>query len=268
MIIIFESSVKEVGNRMLKISAIIPAKNEEKMIAGAIKSLLWCDEIIVVDNGSTDDTITIAKKMGAKVIECESKEIDFSKPRNMGAKEASGDWLLYVDADERATEELRVEIEKAIESSVLNAYSLPRQNNFLGHDMRYGGWWPDRVMRLIRKESLTRWEGKLHEQPVIKGDKGELATPLYHITHRSLSEMIEKTNKWSVVEAKLLFESNHPPMTWWRFLSAGFREFWFRGIRKLGFLDGPVGIIEIFFQTFSRMITYAKLWEMQIQKNK
>lgn len=252
----------------MKISAIIPAKNEEKMIGGAIKTLTWCDEVIVVDNGSVDDTVSIAKRMGAKVVECPGKEIDFSAPRNMGAKEAHGEWLLYVDADERVTEELKSEINKRILEEQYSSYSIPRKNNLLGHDMSYGGWWPDRVMRLIKKDALVRWEGKLHEQPKIEGRSGELSVPLYHITHRSLSEMIEKTNKWSVVEAKLLYESNHPPMTWWRFLSAGFREFSYRALKKVGFLDGPIGIIEIFFQTFSRMITYAKLWEMQIRKEK
>jgi glycosyltransferase involved in cell wall biosynthesis len=257
---------REVGSNMMKISAIIPAKNEEKMISDAIKSLSWCDEIIVINDGSTDNTVKISKELGAVVVECEQNGIDFSKPRNMGRDVAKGEWLLYVDSDERVTEVLKGEIENVISNSTLSAYSLPRRNNFLGHDMKYGGWWPDRVMRLIRKESLIKWEGKLHEQPKIKGETGELAKPLYHITHRSLSEMIEKTNKWSLVEAKLLFNAGHPPMTWWRFLSAGFREFWSRGVRKLGFLDGPVGVIEIFFQTFSRMITYAKLWELQMEE--
>ncbi len=134
--------------------------------------------------------------------------------------------------------------------------------------MKHGGWWPDYVLRLIRKESFIRWEGELHEQPKIKGAIGKLVNPLIHNSHRSLSEMVEKTNRWSEVEAKLLFKSNHPKMTWWRFFSVAFREFWYRGILKLGFLDGVTGVIEVIYQMYSRMITYAKLWELQITSKK
>ena len=78
--------------------------------------------------------------------------------------------------------------------------------------------------------------------------------------------MIDKTNKWSEIEAKLLYDSGHPPMNVWRFSTAGFREFWYRGVRKLGFLDGTEGVIEVMYQVYSRLITYTKLWEMQLKK--
>ncbi len=138
-----------------------------------------------------------------------------------------------------------------------------RSNIFLGREMRHGGWWPDYVLRLIKKDKLITWEGELHEQPKINAEIGKLKNPLVHTSHRSLEEMVEKTNQWSEIEAKLLFESGHPKMAWWRFISVGFREFWNRGIVKMGFLDGVQGIIEVIYQSFSRMITYAKLWEMQ-----
>ncbi|MEK7112099.1 MAG: hypothetical protein AAB875_02115, partial [Patescibacteria group bacterium] len=129
-------------------------------------------------------------------------------------------------------------------------------------------WSPDYVLRLIKKDSLLAWGGELHEQPKIKGEIEKLKNPLTHFSHRTLTEMVDKTNDWSEVEAKLLYNSGHPKMTWWRFLSVGAREFWERGIKKLGFLDGTVGMIEIIYQSFSRMITYAKLWEMQLKAKK
>ena len=255
------------SRRKMKISAIIIARNEEKMLEDCLRSVSWADERILVDTGSTDKTAELAKRLGARVVE--TKDGDFSKWRNLGAKEATGDWLLYVDADERVTPELRAEIVSTINSqqstiSNYTAHAIPRRNFLLGHEMHWGGWWPDYVLRLIRKDALIQWEGKLHEQPKIKGEVGKLKNPLIHITHRSLSEMVEKTNNWSEIEAQLLFKSHHPKMTWWRFFSVAFREFWYRGILNLGFLDGPVGIIEIIYQMYSRMITYAKLWEMQI----
>jgi len=248
----------------MKISGIVLVKNEEDLIGDCLESLSWVDEIIVIDNGSTDKTVEIAKGRGAII--AKSLKGGFSDMRNLGAKKASGEWLLYVDADERVTPLLKKEIEETLKTGGNSAYAIPRRNIFLGHEMRWGGWWPDFVLRLIKKDSLVDWEGKLHEQPRIKGTIGRLNNPLTHFSHRSLAEMVAKTNEWSEIEAKLLFESHHPKMAWWRFISVAFREFWFRGIKKMGFLDGTVGVIEIVYQMFSRMITYAKLWEMQNEK--
>ena len=255
---------------MTKISAIVLTKNSENLVADCLASINWTDEIVVIDDNSSDKTREMARKAGGKVFTFSG---NFSEKRNFGAKKAIGDWLLYIDADERVTPLLRKEIQSAIshQPSTINhftAYAIPRRNIFLGHEMRWGGWWPDFVLRLIKKEALLKWEGELHEQPKIIGKVGKLKKPLTHISHRSLTEMVDKTNDWSEVEARLLFDAGHPKMTWWRFLSVGVREVWDRGIKKMGFLDGTVGVIEIIYQTFSRMITYAKLWEMQIKVKK
>jgi glycosyltransferase involved in cell wall biosynthesis len=246
-----------------KISAIVLYKNNLDVIEDCLKSISWVDEIIAVDTDSTDGSTSIAKKYGAKIFS--TKGGNFSEWRNLGAQKASGEWLFYIDSDERVTPELKEEIIKTISGNLKEkAFAIPRRNVLLGHEMKHGGWWPDYVLRLIRKDALLGWEGELHEQPKIKGEMGKLINPFIHITHRSLTEMMEKTNVWSEVEAKLLFDAHHPKMVWWRFFSVACREFWYRGIVKMGFLDGPVGVIEDFYQMISRMITYAKLWEMQI----
>lgn len=248
----------------MKISAIVLARDEEELLKDALASISWADEIILIDGGATQEMLRFAKEANAKIVK---ERGDFSKKRNAGKEAASGKWLFYLDIDERVTPLLREEIKEVITNPVsLPAYAIPRKNILLGHEMHWGGWWPDYVLRLIRRDSLIRWEGELHEQPKVRGKVGKLRYPLTHFSHRTLFEMVEKTNEWSAIEAKLLFKSNHPQMTWWRFFSVAFREFWFRGIRKMGFLDGTVGIIEIIYQTFSRMITYAKLWEMQVKK--
>lgn len=247
-----------------KLSAIVIAKNAQELIPDCLDSLSWTKEIVLVDTGSTDKTNEIALRHGAKIIKAEKK--GFSYWRNLGAGKAQGEWLLYVDTDERVMPELRKEILEAVKKGTLNAYAIPRKNILLGRPMRWGGWWPDYVLRLIKKDSLIGWKGELHEQPQIKGGVGKLKNPLTHISHRSLEEMVAKTNEWSEIEAKLLFDSGHPKMAWWRFITVAAREFWYRGVLKLGFLDGGVGVIEIIYQMFSRMITYAKLWEMQKQK--
>jgi len=249
------------------ISAIILTKNNQDIIGDCINSLEGLvDEIIIVDDGSEDKTLEFVKAFTPKIYKIEGK--DFSYRRNYGFEKADGDWLLYVDTDEKVDQKLKKEIKEAINSHKFVAYAIPRRNILLGKELKHGGWWPDYVLRLIKKESLIKWEGKLHEQPKIKGEVGKLINPLIHTSHRTLSEMVDKTNKWSEVEASLLFDANHPKVYWWRFITIAFREFWYRGILKLGFLDGTTGIIEIIYQMYSRMITYVKLWEMQIQSIK
>lgn len=234
---------------MNKISAIIifGGNYNKALFKKCLESVRWCDEVIKVE---TD------KLPGS-----------FAEWRNTGAKKAKGDWLFYIDADEKCTTALKNEILKTTKISSCSGYVIPRQNIFLGHEMHWGGWWPDRVLRLFKKDKFSGWLGELHEQPKIEGKVCNLEEPLIHVSHRNINDMVEKTNKWSEVEARLLFKSGHPKMNFFRFFSAGFREFWYRGIVKLGFLDGTVGIIEIIYQVYSRLITYSKLWELQINES-
>ena len=232
------------------ISAIvlIGGKIDEILLKKSLDSVSWCDEVVKVDTSGIPGS--------------------FSEWRNEGAKKAVGDFLLYVDTDEEVPTDLKDEIKSVMVEGKCSSYAIPRKNKLLGHFMRWGGWYPDYVLRLIKKDKLKGWFGELHEQPLVDGEAGKLKNPLLHDSHRSIKEMIEKTNKWSEIEAKLLYESNHPKMNFARFLSAGFREFWYRGVRKLGFLDGTIGIIEIIYQVYSRLITYSKLWELQLKNEK
>jgi len=232
---------------MNKISAIvlIGGNYDKGLLKKCLDSVSWCDEIVKVN---TDNI-----KGG------------FPAWRNAGAEMAKGEWLFYVDTDEEVTQALKNMILQVIGSNEFAGYAIPRCNIFLGHEMKWGGWKPDFVLRLIKKDKLVCWSGELHEQPKINGTICHLKEPLIHVSHRNLTEMVEKTNKWSEVEAKLLYDSGHPRMNIFRFFSAGFREVWYRGVKHLGFLDGTVGVIEIIYQTFSRLITYSKLWELQIK---
>lgn len=222
-------------------------KMDENLLKMSLESVSFTDEKVIVDTN---------KMKGS-----------FADWRNYGAKMAKSDWLLYIDTDEQVTPELAKVILQVVGSNEFSAYAIPRRNIFLSHTMHWGGWYPDYVLRLIKKDRLVSWEGELHEQPKINGEIGHLKFSLIHNSHRNLTEMVDKTNDWSELEAKLLYDSRHPKMNIFRFFTAGFREFWYRAVIKLGFLDGTVGVIEIIYQTFSRLITYSKLWEMQLQKN-
>ena len=259
----------------MKLSVIVITKDEEKLIKDCLESVReLADEIIVLDTGSTDRTIEIAKEKKAKIFSYKGEEMNFSAWRNEALKKAIGDWVFYLDADERVTKDLKEEIEKTIEEEKFNAYAIPRQNYYLGKAVRFGGSYPDYVKRLFKRENHKGWKGELHEEPIFlsasggEGELGHLENPMIHLTHRNLSSMVEKTNKWSEIEAKLLYDAGHPEMVWWRFLRIMLTEFWYRGIKLQGFRDKDVGFIEVIFQVFSRFMTYAKLWEIQQLENK
>ena len=246
----------------MKISAIVIARNEEARIERCLSSLVWADEIIVVDNGSTDRTKELARKQGAMVIDASIR--DFAKLRNRAKEKANGEWLLYIDADEVVTDKLAEEINRTISNkqSSMSGYELRRENYYLGHA------WPgdEYILRLMRKDALTEWYGELHETARVKGEKGRLNAPFLHDTHRTLEEMVDKTNEWSAAEAMLRLRSGHPPVVWWRFIRVMLTAFIDSFVKQGGWKAGTVGWVESIYQSFSMFITYAKLWELQQKK--
>lgn len=249
---------------MNKLTAIIIAKNEEDMIADCIDSVSFADEIVIVDSGSKDKTREIAKRMAAKVYDIDTD--DFSAMRNFGRQKATGEWILYVDADERVSVELKKNILSLISHQSYVVYKLKRKNFYFGDHP-----WPtiEYLERLFKKESLIGWKGKLHETPTYKGEIGDIDGYLMHFTHRNLSQMIKKTLKWSKIEAQLRVDAHHPPMKWWRFPRVMWGAFFNSYITQKGWKAGTMGLIESMYQAFSIFITYARLWEMQekIKKN-
>jgi glycosyltransferase involved in cell wall biosynthesis len=249
-----------------KLSVIIIAKNEEKMIEDCLQSVKWAKEIILLDGGSKDKTLEIARKYGAKIMPQEAKGEDWGAWHNQGIKVAGGNWILYVDADERITPELKKEIQKVMGERKGAAFAMPRLNILLGRPLRFGGWYPDYQIRLFRKEKLKKWEGKLHERPIFEGSLVYLKNYMIHLSHRDLFSMVEKTKKWSDIEANLLLKAHHPPVVWWRILRIMLTEFFQRFIKYQAWRDGTVGWIEGLFQVFNKFLIYARLWELQNQK--
>jgi glycosyltransferase involved in cell wall biosynthesis len=243
-----------------KISGIIIARNEEEMIGEALDSLSFCDEIVVIDNGSTDRTREIAEKKGAKIYEIQTN--DFSQLRDFGLKKAESEWVLYLDADERVDSELKNSIKKNIsEDSQHAAFFLKRKNYYFGkHE------WPyiEKLERLFQKDKLKGWKGKLHESPVFEGEVGTISDGfILHFTHRDFESMLNKTIEWSSVEALFRYNNGHPQMTWWRFPRVMLTAFLNSYIRQQGYRAGVTGVVESIYQSFSMFITYAKLWELQ-----
>lgn len=243
---------------MPNISAIVLAKNVADFITPTLKTLQFADELILVDTGSTDETIEVSRPLISKIIQTSGQ--DFAQWRNQAAQEAKGDWLLYIDSDERVPVELAREIQTTLQNPDHSAYTIPRQEILLGKHLKH---WPDaEVLRLIKKQALQGWQGRLHEQPQVEGSIGQLKTSLLHLTHRNISSMLEKTSSWSRIEAQMLYDSDHPPMKPWRFWRILLSEF-FKRLKQGLCKDGNQGHIEIIYQMFSRFVTYVQLWQLQ-----
>ncbi|OGL47211.1 MAG: hypothetical protein A2161_14520 [Candidatus Schekmanbacteria bacterium RBG_13_48_7] len=241
----------------MKISAVIITRNEEDNITDCIKSLRFADEIIVIDNGSVDDTVLKAKSLGAIVYQISG--LDFSSLRNYAKGKAKGEWLLYLDADERIISAFAQEMRFAITHDRFSAYNLRRKNYFFGKE------WikEEKMIRLMKKSRLIGWKGILHETPIIEGLIGDLTNAIQHYTHRDLSSMVTKTNEWSEIEAQLRFTNNHPKVTWWRLFRVMGTGMFNSYILNQGWKSGTHGIIEGIYQGFSMFVTYSKLWERQ-----
>lgn len=254
----------------MSLSVIILTKNEEQWVEGAIKSALFADEIIIIDTGSTDKTLEIARKYTSSIYFSKSKS--FAAWRNLGIKKAKREWIFYLDADERITKLLQKELLSIIKSrnNKFVSYAVPRKNFYFGFPFNYCNSYPDYQHRFFRRNSILRWEGVLHERPILAdsgGSCGYLKNPFWHFTHRDIESMVDKTNRRSIIEAKELLASKHPPMVWWRFFSVVIRSFLKQFITFKCWKDGNKGIVEGFFQIFSNFITYAKLWELQQNGN-
>ncbi|OGD88708.1 hypothetical protein A2693_04565 [Candidatus Curtissbacteria bacterium RIFCSPHIGHO2_01_FULL_40_12] len=249
----------------MSISALILTKNEEEMIEDCLRQLDFVDEIIVLDTGSKDKTVDLAKKYTKSVFQ--TSDSDFDKNRTLLAKTAKSDWLLYVDADERLTKELKTEIKQVINKSDCSAFHFPRKNIILGKWLRHGGWWPDYVPRLFKKAKLKQWSGRVHESPNIEGDFGYLKNPLLHYTARNLGEMLAKSIVWGQIEAELYNTHQMSKVTVFKITKAMTWEFIKRFVIKRGFLDGFVGFIEALYQATHRAIIFTYLWEIQNDVN-
>lgn len=233
------------GQKLISAVIIYAIDCDKKLFEQAKKSVLWCDETVLIN--------------GVKG--------SFNDWRNEGLKKAKGDWILYVDSDEEVTGDLKSEILNLITNNQtsITSYAIPRRNFIFNKEFKYSGQYPDYQKRLFKKSTLKKWVGDVHEEPVFEGSLGHLKNSLLHHKNMTITEMVEKTNRWSEIEAKLMFDANHPPMNGLRFFTAGAREFWKRFAKEKAFLDGKEGIIYGIYQIYSKLISYSKLWEMQLK---
>lgn len=245
----------------MTISALIIAKNEASMIENCILSVKWCDEIIVIDDGSKDETREIAESLGALVISF--KHDSFSRLREEALKRAKSAWVFYIDADERVTPTLAKEIKVMIETSNASVFRLQRENIYFGKRFTAGGWQDDWVERVFKKDALKGWFGEVHESPKYEGDVIDLKTKLIHFTHRDTVSGLLKTAAWTPIEAKELFKAGVGKVSLFTLFRKGFMEFFRRAVIKRGYKDGMPGLVEAVIQGINRILVYIQVWELE-----
>lgn len=243
------------------VSAIIIAKNEAAMLPGCLRCLQWCDEVLIVDDGSQDSTVEIADQFGARLISF--KHRSFARKRDEGAKHAKSDWILFIDADERISPQLAQELQDKLMNQQLAAFQLRRTNVFFGKVMQHGGWEHDMVTRLFRANALKGWTGEIHESPNFTGEVGSVDQPLIHFSHRAIRDGLRKSADWTNTEAQLLIKAGVSPVRFWTVIRKGMSEFWRRAIVRRGYQDGQAGLMESLIQAINRMLVYMQVWELQ-----
>ncbi|CAN5329046.1 glycosyltransferase family 2 protein [soil metagenome] len=252
----------------MKLSAVIITFNEEKKIADAIKSVNFADEILIVDSESTDKTREIAALLGAKVII--QKWLGFSKQKQFAIENASNDWILSLDADEKISDELQIEIlafKNLPENDLADGYKLPRLSFYMGCPIRHGGWYPDWQIRLFNRKKGSWKDVLIHESVEIKGQVQKLKSDILHFSvenmthhHRMIGE------RYAPLAARQMFESGRRT-TRFKIYTAGFTSFFQTYFIKAGFLDGFAGFCIARFAAHHAFLKHLLLWEMQNQKN-
>ncbi len=245
---------------MIRLSVIVIAKNEEKNLRRCLESVRFADEIIVNDSGSTDGTLEIAREFGCKAIA--TTFAGFGIAKQTALDQASGEWVLSIDADEEADAELREAVLAAIASDGYEGYLINRKSQFLGRWMMHSGWYPDRILRLFKRSSARFTEAKVHEEVIVDGPVGSLGGHMLHYTDPSISHYLLKLDRYTSYSAEMM-QSEGKAFHWW-YLAAKPAAIWIKMyVLKRGFLDGGQGFVLAALSAFHVFCKYAKLWELR-----
>lgn len=249
----------------LPLSVAIITKNEEDRLPGCLASVSFAAEVVVVDSGSTDQTVDIAQRFGARVY-VEPWQ-GFGRQKQLAIDRCRHDWVLVLDADERVGAEAQAEISEVLATGTCVAYSFPRKNYFCGRWLKYAGWWPDRVVRLFRKDSARMSERSVHESLEVHGPVGALHHPLIHYANKGLEQTLSKVNQYSSAGANELFAQGKTASVAKALLRAAW-SFCYNYILRGGFFDRGEGLIMAVSDFMNVFFKYAKLRELQKQKEK
>jgi glycosyltransferase involved in cell wall biosynthesis len=264
-----------------RLSVIVITKNEAHNIKACLESVAFADELIVVDSGSTDQTVDCARQAGAIVYQTTDWP-GFGIQKNRALAHATGDWVLSLDADERVPELLASEIQRvslvasaasAVSDLSLKAYEIPRLSSYCGQYMRHSGWYPDRVLRLFQRDAARFSDDVVHESlRMTQTDAkiGRLSEALLHESFVNFESVLDKVNRYSTAGAVAL-QAKGKRASFGAALGHGFWSFFRTYVLRLGFLDGKLGLALAISNAEGTYYRYLKLWLMdqpQPRKNK
>jgi glycosyltransferase involved in cell wall biosynthesis len=245
----------------MRISASIIVFNEEENIAELCETISWCDEIVIVDSSSKDKTVEIAKLYTDKIFQREFK--GYKDKHQFADSQTTGDWIFWIDADERVTPELRKSIEKlkkVEEKDLPDGFWIARKTRYLGRWIKYSGWYPDFQMRLYRK-SASYWDGVApHETARVKGRTEKLKGEFLHNTKKNLSEHHQVLDSYTSLAADYLTKKGKTIGGFGIFFNA-FAAFIRTYFLKQGFRDGIPGLVIAMSTAYGVFLKYAKVWE-------
>ena len=243
------------------LSVIIITKNEQDSLLNCLQSVAWAQEWVVVDSGSTDQTVSIAQNFGARVVQTPDWP-GFGPQKNYALSLATSDWVLSLDADESLSPDLSQELLLFLhEPKVVLGGIFSRESTFSGIVLRHGGWWPDPVVRLVKRHCGQFSSDIVHERLIIEGPLQRFRHPICHATYENFSEALAKANHYSSLGAEQAYAQGKRSS----FIQAILRAFWafFRTlIWRTSFLDGSSGWLLAFYNSYTTFSRYIKLWEL------
>ncbi len=248
------------------LTVVVITKNEEDNLVDCLDSAAWADEIVVVDDESTDATREIAGRYTDKIFV--KKMENEGRHRNWAYTQASNKWVLSLDADERVTEELAGEISDLLKGEPqFKAYGIPRRNYIGDHWLRYGGEYPAPQARLFLKNEFTYEEAEVHPRALMQGDTGFLKGDIIHYSHRDIADYLRSLNYHTTLEARKWYLTGRKMSLGhavWRALD---RCFYRRLIRKKGYKDGIYGLTVAVFSGIYQIVSYLKYRELGIKED-
>ena len=240
----------------LKVSGIITTFNEERYIEDCIKSMNWCDEILIVDSYSTDNTINLAKQF-EKVRILQREYFGSGSQKNWAIDQAKNKWVFILDADERCTPELYDEIESALENPQFEAYSIRRKSYFLGEEIKYSGWQNDWVVRLLTKTGGRCPYLRAHGAVMAYSKTHKFKNPMLHYMVDDIRYFFDRMTKYAYWTAS---QNYGKKVSVFKVFTHFFYHFFKSYFLRLGFLDLKIGFIFCVGQSYGTFLKYTLLW--------
>lgn len=248
------------------ISAVILTKNEEENIIRCLQSLSWCDERIVIDDNSEDKTVELAKKKNAKVY-TRALRNDFAAQRNFGLEKAKGEWVLFIDADEKVSSTLWYEIMQYTNNPI-NEYAgfyIKRIDTLWQKELKHGEIGKIKLLRIAKKDA-GKWHNKVHELWKIQGKTLMLNNSLLHYPHATVAKFLSEINHYTDVRAEELYKKKKKA-SWWSIILYPNAKFLLNYVIRRGFLDGLPGLVFALMMSYHSFLVRAKLWHLWQKKS-